>query len=87
MSVRVWPSKEYTRVTIESDTPLKTHPLFLANPPRLAVDIEGIDLSANLKALSGKILADDPYILGVRFGQTNPTTVRVVFDLKQAIKI
>lgn len=86
MSVRVWPSKEYTRVTIESDTPLKTHPLFLANPPRLAVDIEGIDLSANLKALSGKILADDPYILGVRFGQTNPTTVRVVFDLKQAIK-
>ncbi len=86
MSVRVWPSKEYTRVTIESDTPLKTHPLFLANPPRLAVDIEGIDLSANLRALSGKILADDPYILGVRFGQTNPTTVRVVFDLKQAIK-
>ena len=37
LSVRVWPSKEYTRVTIESDSPLKTRPLFIANPPRLAV--------------------------------------------------
>ena len=86
LSVRVWPSKEYTRVTIESDTPLKNHPLFIGNPPRLAVDLEGVELSPALKALGTKILADDPYILGVRFGQTNSTSVRVVFDLKQAIK-
>ena len=86
LSVRVWPSKEYTRVTIESDSPLKTHPLFIANPPRLAVDIEGIEISSTLKALAGKVLADDPYILGVRVGQNSSTTVRVVFDLKQAVK-
>ena len=86
LSVRVWPSKEYTRVTIESDTPLKNHPLFIGNPPRLAVDLEGVELSPALKALGTKILAEDPYILGVRFGQTNSTSVRVVFDLKQAVK-
>ena len=86
LSVRVWPSKEYTRVTIESDSPLKTHPLFIANPPRLAVDLDGIDVSPALKALSGKILEDDPYILGVRIGQRTGSTVRVVFDLKQPVK-
>ena len=85
LSVRVWPSKEYTRVTIESDSPLKTRPLFIANPPRLAVDLEGIELNPELRALAGKVLPDDPYILGVRLGQNN-STVRVVFDLKQAIK-
>ena len=86
LSVRVWPSKEYTRVTIESDSPLKTHPLFIANPPRLAVDLDGIDVSPTLKALSGKVLEDDPYILGVRVGQRSGSTVRVVFDLKQPVK-
>ncbi len=86
LNVRVWPAKEYTRVTIESDSPLKTHPLFVANPPRVAVDIEGIELSAALKELVKKILPDDPFISGVRIGQNTNSTVRLVMDLKQPVK-
>ncbi|MDP3826332.1 MAG: AMIN domain-containing protein, partial [Polaromonas sp.] len=41
LAVRVWPAKDYSRVTIESDTGLKTKTYFIAEPPRLAVDIEG----------------------------------------------
>ena len=48
VNVRVWPAPEYSRVTIESDTALSAHPLFVANPPRLAVDIEGISLNPAL---------------------------------------
>ena len=35
LAVRVWPAAAYTRVTIESDTALKTLPIFVANPPAL----------------------------------------------------
>ena len=86
LTVRVWPAADYTRVTIESDTALKTIPLFVANPPRLAVDIEGVELNPALRELVGKVRSDDPYITGVRVGQYTPTTVRLVLDLRRMIK-
>lgn len=86
VAVRVWPAADYTRVTIESDTALKTVPLFVANPPRLAVDIEGIELNPALRELVGKVRSDDPYITGVRVGQYTPTTVRLVLDLRQMVQ-
>jgi N-acetylmuramoyl-L-alanine amidase len=75
LAVRVWPAAEYTRVTIEADTPLNTQAQFVANPPRLA-----------LRELVGKVRSDDPYITGVRVGQFNPTTVRLVLDLRQMVQ-
>ena len=86
VAVRVWPAAAYTRVTIESDTALKTIPIFVANPPRLAVDIEGIELNPALKELVGKVRSDDPYITGVRVGQYANKTVRLVLDLRQMVK-
>ena len=86
VAVRVWPAAAYTRVTIESDTALKTAPIFVANPPRLAVDIEGIELNPALKELVGKVRSDDPYITGVRVGQYANKTVRLVLDLRQMVK-
>ncbi len=86
VAVRVWPAAAYTRVTIESDTALKTLPVFIANPPRLAVDIEGIELNPALKALVGKVRSDDPFITGVRVGQYANKTVRLVMDLRQMVK-
>ena len=86
VAVRVWPAAAYTRVTIESDTELKTVPIFVANPPRLAVDIEGIELNPALKELVGKVRSDDPYITGVRVGQYANKTVRLVLDLRQMVK-
>ena len=86
LAVRVWPAVEYTRVTIESDTLLKVTHTFIANPPRLAVDIEGIELNAALRELVGKVRNDDPFITGVRVGQFTPTIVRLVLDLRQPAK-
>ena len=68
LAVRVWPANDYTRVTIESDTALVTTHTFVAQPPRLAADIEGIELNAALRELVGKVRSDDPYITGVRVG-------------------
>ena len=85
LAVRVWPAADYTRVTIESDARLHSQQLVVGSPPRLAVDIEGIDLNPELRELVGKIKPGDPYINGLRVGQNAPKVVRIVFDLKQAV--
>ena len=85
VAVRVWPSKDYTRLTIESDGEIKTRQFFIAEPPRLAVDIEGIDLIPALRELVAKVKPDDPNISGIRVGQNVPGVVRLVIDLKQPI--
>ncbi len=85
VAVRVWPAADYSRVTLESDVPLKARQTFVPSPPRLAVDIEGLELNPALRELVGKVRADDPNIAGVRVGQYSPGVVRLVFDLKQPI--
>ncbi|MGE3349931.1 MAG: N-acetylmuramoyl-L-alanine amidase [Ramlibacter sp.] len=85
LAVRIWPAPDYSRVTIESDGLLSTKQLFVASPPRLAVDIEGIDLNPALRELVAKVKADDPYITGIRAGQNAPNVVRLVLDLKQPV--
>ena len=85
MAVRVWPAADYTRVTIESDGRLSSQQLVVGSPPRLAVDINGIELNPALRELVGKIKPDDPFINGLRVGQFAPGVVRIVFDLKQAV--
>ena len=84
VAVRVWPAPAYTRVTIESDTALQAEHQFVANPPRLAVDLQGIELNPALRELVAKVQSDDPFISGVRIGQNAPGVVRLVLDLKQA---
>lgn len=86
VAVRVWPSADYTRLTIESDTEIRTRQLFIPEPPRLAVDIDGIDLIPALRELVAKVKADDPYIAGIRVGQNAPGVVRLVIDLKQPMR-
>ncbi|MGJ7507572.1 N-acetylmuramoyl-L-alanine amidase [Variovorax sp. GT1P44] len=85
VAVRVWPASDYTRVTIESDGRLNSQQLVVGSPPRLAVDITGIDLNPALRELVGKIKPDDPFINGLRVGQFAPGVVRIVFDLKQSV--
>ena len=86
MTVRVWPAPEYSRVTIESDAALTPKQTFIPSPPRLAVDLEGIVLNSALRELVAKVKADDPNIAGIRVGQFTPSIVRLVIDLKHAIK-
>ena len=84
VAVRIWPAPEYSRVTIESDSALTAKQFFVATPPRLAVDIEGLDLNPALRELVAKVQHDDPNIAGIRVGQNAPGVVRMVIDLKQA---
>jgi N-acetylmuramoyl-L-alanine amidase len=85
VAVRVWPAAEYTRVTIESDVALVARHSRFEAPERLVIDIDGLELSPQLKELLGKVRPDDPYIAAVRVGQNQPLVVRLVIDLKQPI--
>jgi N-acetylmuramoyl-L-alanine amidase len=86
VGVRVWPAKDYSRVTIESDQPLAArHFLTPDGPQRLVVEIQSLELSAALRELVGKVRPDDPYIARVRVGQYQPRVVRLVLDLKQPV--
>ena len=85
LAVRLWPAPDYSRVTIESDTLLSFSQTFVPNPPRLAVDVRGIDLNPALKELVAKVGANDPTINGIRVGQFGPGVVRLVVDLKQMV--
>ena len=86
VSVRIWPAPEYSRVTLESDNALSVQERIVGNPPRLAVDIEGLVLNPTLKELVAKVQSDDPNIAGIRVGQFSPTVVRLVVDLKRHIR-
>ncbi len=86
LGVRVWPARDYTRVTIESDQPLEATQQLLQGPDRLVVDLNGLDLDQALRDLVSKITPNDPQIRAVRAGQFQPHVVRLVFDLKGSVK-
>ncbi|MES2579238.1 MAG: N-acetylmuramoyl-L-alanine amidase [Pseudomonadota bacterium] len=85
-AARVWPAQDYTRITLESEAPIKHQLIILKNPDRLVLDIENIDLNDVLKTLSDKILSSDPYINQVRVANFKANIVRVVVDLKGEVK-
>ena len=86
LAVRVWPAEDYTRITLESDQPLKLSHQLLSKPDRLVVDVEGLELTPTIKELVAKVKTDDPYIAQVRVGQFQTKVVRLVFDLKESIQ-
>ena len=88
VNVRMWPAEEYTRVTIETDEPLKFKHFFVrsASPLRLVIDIEGLALTERIKRLIADVKSDAPYISAMRIGQFKPGVVRLVMDLKTAVK-
>jgi N-acetylmuramoyl-L-alanine amidase len=86
LGVRIWPSEDYTRITLESDTALKVSHQILTGPDRLVVDVTGLQLNPTLKDLVAKVKPNDPYVSQIRVGQFQPNVVRLVFDLKEPIK-
>ena len=86
LSSRIWPARDYTRLTLESKSALK-HSLFsVKEPERLVLDLETDELSPALSELQGKVAAEDPYIQGLRVARNRPGVVRVVLDLKAEVK-
>jgi N-acetylmuramoyl-L-alanine amidase len=85
-AVRVWPAQDYTRVTLESDEPLRHQLSALKDPERLVLDLEGVDFPSVQEGFSDKISTGDPYIAKLRVGRFKPGVVRVVLDLKTDVK-
>jgi len=86
-SARVWPAREYTRVTIESLKSISNDQMILKNPDRLVIDLHDIELNDVLKNLSTKILSSDPNIKQIRVAKFNSQVSRVVIELRAESKI
>jgi N-acetylmuramoyl-L-alanine amidase len=84
-STRVWPAQEYTRVIFEGTAPVPHQVARVANPPRLVLDLDGVEMSSALADLQSQIGASDPYIAGVRVGRPTASVLRVVFDLRSEV--
>lgn len=85
-ATRLWPSPDYTRLTLEASQPVGYKYFSLGNPDRLVIDLEGVEAGPPLDALAGQLVADDPYIASIRVGLNRPGVTRLVLNLKTAVK-
>jgi N-acetylmuramoyl-L-alanine amidase len=86
VATRIWPAKDYTRLTLESKDKLEYTIFSVKDPERLVLDLETNELSPALVELNDKVAADDPYIQGLRVARNRPGVVRLVLDLKAEVK-
>ena len=86
LAVRVWPARDYTRVTLEHDQAIRYSNLLVKDPDRLVLDLEGVEFNSVLQTLPSKILDSDPYIKLIRAGRNKPGVVRLVIELKGEVK-
>ena len=85
-SARIWPSEEYTRLTLESASAIRYTLTTVKDPDRVVVDLEDVSLTPELKKLIDKIDPADPHIHAVRFGRFKPDILRLVLDLKTEVE-
>jgi N-acetylmuramoyl-L-alanine amidase len=83
-SARLWPAQEYTRLILESRTPLAYELITLAQPDRVVIDLPGVELDGDLAQLPTRVHATDPYVARIRFGR-KPNVLRIVLDLKTPV--
>jgi N-acetylmuramoyl-L-alanine amidase len=86
LSSRIWPARDYTRLTLETKSELKHSVFAVKDPDRLVLELETGEIPPALAELQGKVTADDPYIQGLRVARNRPGVVRVVLDLKTEVK-
>jgi N-acetylmuramoyl-L-alanine amidase len=55
LAVRVWPARDYTRVTLEYDQPIKHSHQLVKDPERLVVDLEGVEFNSRVAEPAFKI--------------------------------
>ncbi|MBI4989112.1 MAG: N-acetylmuramoyl-L-alanine amidase [Rhodocyclales bacterium] len=86
LAVRVWPARDYTRVTLEYQQPIAFTHMIVKSPERLVVDLDGVEFNSVLQSLPNKISETDPYISLIRAGRHKPGVVRLVIELKTEIQ-
>jgi N-acetylmuramoyl-L-alanine amidase len=85
-SARLWPAQEYTRLILESSQPIAHQLITLKDPPRIALDLSGVELTPELAQLPSRVQASDPYISAIRFGRKTPGLLRIVIDLRTDVR-
>ena len=80
--VRVWRAPDHTRLVFDLSQPVAHKVFSLENPDRLVIDVENTSFSANTESLD---LAKSP-ITSIRTGKNNQKGLRIVLDLKQAVR-
>jgi N-acetylmuramoyl-L-alanine amidase len=82
LAARLWPARDYTRLTLESKDEIKYEVLLVNDPARLVLDLEGVEMGPVLAELDKKVSEADPHVKGMRAARNRPGVVRVVIDLK-----
>jgi N-acetylmuramoyl-L-alanine amidase len=85
-SARLWPAQEYTRVIFEAKAPIEHQLVTLRDPDRLVLDLARIEPSRELSELPSHVQPSDPYIAAIRVGAPSSGFLRVVLDLKTAVR-
>jgi len=81
-AARYWSGPEYTRLTLESNKPVKYSVSTLKSPRRIIMDMENISLSDVLRNLPARTESQDLLVSALRVGNFNAQTVRLVVELK-----
>lgn len=85
VAVRLWPSVQYTRLTIESDSLISNRYSYQASPPQLTLEMDSIVLGGSLVDLPSKVQSSDPNIAKIELTQTPFGTVLLTIDLKKPV--
>jgi len=85
-ATRLWPSPDYTRITLEATLEVAHKSFTLVSPDRLVIDLEGVEPGPAIDALTAQLAADDPYIAAIRAGVNRPGVMRLVIDLKTPVR-
>ncbi|NTV94623.1 MAG: AMIN domain-containing protein [Thiobacillus sp.] len=85
-AARLWPSPDYTRITLELSQAAQYKYFSLGNPQRLVVDLRDIEMTPVLRSLAEQVGAGDPVVTNVRVGLNQPGVVRLVVELKSEAK-
>ena len=80
---RIWSAPDHTRIVIDTAAPVQHKVFALDGPDRLVVDIADARLVGDLPAADGS----DLVVSGLRSGVRDGDDLRVVLDLKQAVKV
>jgi len=85
-SARIWPAQEYTRLILESPSPIAHQMMLLKDPQRLVLDLEGVEPDGELAQLVQRLRPSDPHIRSIRLSRFRPGIVRLVLDLKDEVQ-
>lgn len=82
-AVRMWPSPQYTRLTIESDVAIAHRHQYHEAPLQLVLELDDMVIGGALASLPGKVQTSDPNVSQIKLAPTPFGTVLLTIDLKK----